>query len=55
MALTDTQLLILSAASRGSVWNNRNDCRQNFRCPEYGLILRRPRRVSHKSRGPISF
>jgi hypothetical protein len=35
--------------------NNRNDCRQNFRCPEDGLILRRPRRVSRKSRGPISF
>ena len=43
------------SVGRGCALNNRNDCRQNFRCPEYGLILRRPRRVSHKSRGPISF
>ncbi len=35
--------------------NNRNNCRQNFRRPEYGLILRRPRGVSGESRGPISF
>jgi hypothetical protein len=35
--------------------SDRNDRRQYFRCPEDGLILRRPRRVSHKSKGPISF
>ena len=44
-----------AAVGRRRAPNNRNDCRQNFRCPEYGLILRRPRRVSYKSRGPISF
>ena len=43
------------SVGRGCALNNWNDCRQNFWCPEYGLILRRPRRVSHKSRGPISF
>ena len=40
---------------RGCTLNNRNDCRQNFRCPEDGLILRRPRRVSRKSTAPILF
>jgi hypothetical protein len=43
------------AAGCGSTPNNRNDCRQNFRRPEDSLILRRSRRVSHKSKGPISF
>jgi hypothetical protein len=41
--------------SYDSASNNRNDCRQNFRCPEDGLILRRPRRVSRKSTAPILF
>jgi hypothetical protein len=39
----------------GCASNDRNNCRQGFRCPEYCLILRRPRRVSGESRGPISF
>ena len=39
----------------GCASNDRNDVRQNFRSPKNGLILRRPRRVSHKSKGPISF
>jgi hypothetical protein len=43
------------AIRRGCAPNNRNNCRQSFRCPEYCLILRRPRRVSSESRGPISF
>ena len=40
---------------RGCASNNRNNCRQSFRGPEYCLILRRPRRISSESRGPISF
>jgi hypothetical protein len=40
---------------RGWASNNRSNCRQSFRGPEYCLILRRPRRISSESRGPISF
>jgi hypothetical protein len=38
----------------GCALNNRNYRRQNFRCPEYRLLLRGPCRVSSESRGPIS-
>jgi hypothetical protein len=38
----------------GCALNNRNNGRQDFRCPEYRLLLRGPCRVSSESRGPIS-
>ncbi len=42
-------------ANAGEVPDDRNDCRQCLRRPEYRLILRRPGRISGENRDPTAF
>jgi hypothetical protein len=55
LACSQTREVKRILANAGEVPDDRNDCRQSFRRPEYRLIERRSFWVSGENRGPNAF